>query len=249
MSPFSCILLTTRCHILYDASGVEPSCVFQGYFCCEVPRPLLQTEWEWVHGFQWGIWGAEEQSCCLLSLSNCPKSPVFITLFFNLSCRISAQSEETRLKRLLFYLRTNPRTVLSTYCHVSPRPLPGVPQTQTMMHRSSDGSSLRLPWSTSFHPVFFPLLLDDWCRVKLSKLSPTASDYINASYMPVGINNQETWVWNHKKGRLESLTKINNYPFFSPASRATTAKESTLLLRVLCHLLSMISGKWCGNKE
>lgn len=33
-----------------------------------------------------------------------------------------------------------------------------------------------------------PPILDDWCRVKLSKSSPDASDYINASYMPVGIN-------------------------------------------------------------
>lgn len=95
-------------------------CVFQGYFCCEVRRPLPQTEWEWVHGFQWGIWGAAEQSCCWFSLSNCLKSSVFITLFFNLSCRISAQSAESRHKRSLFYLRTNPRTVSSIFCHVSP---------------------------------------------------------------------------------------------------------------------------------
>lgn len=189
MSPFSCILLTTHCHILHDASRVEPSCVFQDYFCCEVRRPLPQTEWEWVHGFQWGIRGAAEQSCCLFSVSNCPKSSVFITLFFNPSCRISAQSAESRHKRSLFYRRTNPRTVSSIFCHVSPQPLPGVPQTQTMMHRSSDA-----PVHFISSCVFSPLHLDDWCRVKLTKSSPTASDYINASYMPVGINNQETWV-------------------------------------------------------
>ena len=34
------------------------------------------------------------------------------------------------------------------------------------------------------------LILDDWCRVKLTTSDPNAtSDYINASYMPVGI----TW--------------------------------------------------------
>lgn len=32
------------------------------------------------------------------------------------------------------------------------------------------------------------LILDDWCRVKLSTSNPSVtSDYINASYMPVGI--------------------------------------------------------------
>lgn len=48
-----------------------------------------------------------------------------------------------------------------------------------MLRSTADFNSPRVP------P---PTILDDWCRVKLSKSSPDTSDFINASYMPVGIN-------------------------------------------------------------
>ncbi|XP_056885165.1 receptor-type tyrosine-protein phosphatase H-like isoform X1 [Takifugu flavidus] len=40
---------------------------------------------------------------------------------------------------------------------------------------------------------FVNILPYDWCRVKLSKSSPTASDYINASYMP-GYNSKREYI-------------------------------------------------------
>lgn len=120
-------------------------------------------------------------------------------LFVDLTCmlchlptvtyRASFMLAQSRHKGLLCYLRTEQGIVSPISCHVS---LTWCCSTLSPVNEAHE----MVIWLflvvavvvTCSDPILCFLTPDDWCRVKLSTVNPNVtSDYINASYMPVGI--------------------------------------------------------------
>lgn len=119
--------------------------------------------------------------------------------------RASFLLAQSRYRGLLSYLRTEQGIVSPISCHVS---LTWCCSTLSPVNEAHE--MVPIPWLILVVAVVVNcsdailcfLIPDDWCRVRLSTLNPgVTSDYINASYMPVGITvcNKAPPYWADKK--------------------------------------------------
>lgn len=151
--------------------------------------------------------------------------------------RASFLLAQSRYRGLLSYLRTEQGIVSPISCHVS---LTWVNEAHEMVP---------IPWLNLVVAVVVNcsdailcfLIPDDWCRVRLSTLNPNVtSDYINASYMPVGITvcNKAPPYWADKNAQKERTDFRSCHNCAKTVAKSFVCTVITLMA-TLCDFMSL----------